>query len=87
MLPKGPFTWREEDTNTRKIPEGGSTFTLGLHAEILVRVVHKFRMFEKELQSSQVKRTPQNAVNEFITRKLSPLAVVDFTFISTFLHA
>ena len=39
------------------------------------------------LQSSQVKRTPQNAINEFIIRKLSPLAVVDVRFISTFLHA
>ena len=39
------------------------------------------------LQSSQVKRTPQNAISEFIIRKLSPLAVVDVRFISTFLHA
>ena len=39
------------------------------------------------LQSSQVKRTPQNSINEFIIRKLSPLAVVDFRFISAFLHA
>ena len=38
------------------------------------------------LQSSQVKRTPQNSINEFNIRKLSPLAVVDFRFISTFLH-
>ena len=29
------------------------------------------------LQSSQVKRTPQNSTNEFIIRKFSPLAVVD----------
>ena len=27
------------------------------------------------LQSSQVKRNPQNTINEFIIRKLSPLAV------------
>ena len=33
-------------------------------------------MFEKELQSRQVKRIPQNAINEFIIRKLSPLAAV-----------
>ena len=33
------------------------------------------------LQTSQVKRTPQNCINEFIIRKLSPLAVVDFRFI------
>ena len=38
------------------------------------------------LLSSQVKRTRQNAINKFIIRKLSPLAVVDFRFISTFLH-
>ena len=30
---------------------------------------------------------PQNSINEFIIQKLSPLAVVDFRFISTFLHA
>ena len=39
------------------------------------------------LQSSRVKRTPQNYINELIIRKLSPLAVVDFRFISSFLHA
>ena len=46
-----------------------------------------FFIFFRYLQSSQVKRTPQNSINEFIIRKLSPLAVVDFRFISTFLHA
>ena len=40
------------------------------------------------LQSSQVKRSPLNFfVNEFIIRKLSPLAVVDFRSISTVLPA
>ena len=39
------------------------------------------------LQSSQVKRTPKNSTNEFIIRKLSPLAAVDFRFMSTLLHA
>ena len=34
-----------------------------------------------DLQSSQVKRTPQDAINEFIIRKLNTLVVVDFTFI------
>ena len=38
------------------------------------------------LQSSQVKRTLQNAINEFTIQKLHPLAVVDFRFISEFLH-
>ena len=38
------------------------------------------------LQSSQVKRTPQDYINEFIIRKLNPLVVVDFIFISAFLH-
>ena len=33
---------------------------------------------EKNLQSGQVKRTPQNSINEFIIRKLSLFAVVDF---------
>ena len=39
------------------------------------------------LQSSQVKRSPKNSINEFIIRKLSPLAVADFRFISAWLHA
>ena len=38
------------------------------------------------LQSSQVKHTPQGYVNEFIVRKFNPLVVVDFSFISAFLH-
>ena len=46
-----------------------------------------FFIFFRYLQSSQVKRTPQNSINEFIIRKLSPLAVVDLRFISTFLDA
>ena len=40
-----------------------------------------------DLQSSQVKRTPQDAINEFIIRKLNTLVVVDFRFISAFSHA
>ena len=42
---------------------------------------------EKNLQSSQVNGPLQNAINKFIIRKLNPFAVVDFRFISTFLHA
>ena len=38
------------------------------------------------LQSNQVKRTPQEAINEFIIQKLNPLLVVDFRLISAFLH-
>ena len=38
------FTWREEDPRRR------NNFTLGLHAEILVRVVPKYRRFERELK-------------------------------------
>ena len=37
------------------------------------------------LPSSQVKRTPPRFHNEFIIRKLNPLVVVDFRFISAFL--
>ena len=36
------------------------------------------------LQSNQVKRTPQEAINEFIIQKLNPLLVVDFRLISAF---
>ena len=42
--------------------------------------------FIYDLQSSQVKRTQQDAINEFIIRKLNPLVVVDFRFISAFLR-
>ena len=38
------------------------------------------------LQSSQVKCTPQESINDFIIRKLNPLLVVDFRLISAFLH-
>ena len=38
------------------------------------------------LQSNQVKRTPQEPINEFIIQKLNPLLVVDFRLISIFLH-
>ena len=48
-----------ERSKYREDPRRRINFTLGLHGEILVRVVHKYRMFEKELQSSQVKRTPK----------------------------
>ena len=41
----------------------------------------------KQLQSNQVKRTPQDAINEFIIQKLNPLVVVNFRFISEFLHS
>ena len=34
----------------REDPRRRINFTLGLHAEILVRVVHKYRMFKKELK-------------------------------------
>ena len=38
------------------------------------------------LQSNQVKRTPQEYINEFIIQKLNPLLVVDFRLISAFLY-
>ena len=41
----------------------------------------------KQWQSNQVKRTPQDAINEFIIQKLNPLVVVNFRFISEFLHS
>ena len=39
------------------------------------------------LHLSQVKRTPEDSIYEFIIRKLNLLVVVDFRFISVFLHA
>ena len=38
------------------------------------------------LQSGQVKRTPQDCINEFIIQRLNPLVVVDFSFISALLN-
>ena len=38
------------------------------------------------LQSSQVEHTPQVSINEFIIQKLILVVVVDFRFISAFLH-
>ena len=39
------------------------------------------------LHSSQIKRTPQDSINEFIFSKLNPLLVVDFRLIFILLHA
>ena len=48
---------------------------------------HLVKGFNKSiLQSNQVKRTPQEYINEFIIQKLNPLLVVDFRSISAFLH-
>ena len=49
----------------------------------------KYRYYAKRLalQSNQVKRTPQEPINEFIIQKLNPLLVVDFRLISAFLYA
>ena len=38
------------------------------------------------LQLNQVKRIPQESINEFIIQKLNPLLVVDFRLIFAFLH-
>ena len=43
--------------------------------------------FTQVLQSTQIKRTPQDYINEFIIQKLNLLVVVDFRFMSAFLHA
>ena len=43
-------------------------------------------ILREKLQSNQVKRTPQESINEFIIQKLNPLLVVDFRLISAFLH-
>ena len=38
------------------------------------------------LRSSQVKHTPQDSINEMIVWKMNQLVIVDFSFISSFLH-
>ena len=49
-------------------------------------IFEKSETQETGLQSNQVKRTPQEAINEFIIQKLNPLLVVDFRLISAFLY-
>ena len=53
-------------------------------ADILIVKVLNF--CREALQSSQVKRTPQDPINEFIIWNLNLFVVVDFRFISAFLH-
>ena len=38
------------------------------------------------LRSSQVKHPPQDSINEMIVSKMNQLVIVDFSFISSFLH-
>ena len=49
-------------------------------------VYSKWKSLCNVLQSNQVKRTPQEYINEFIIQKLNPLLVVDFRLISAFLY-
>ena len=52
----------------------------------VLRLVWKTQLSILALQSNQVKRTPQECINEFIIQKLNPLLVVDFRLISAFLY-
>ena len=51
---------------------------LQIHERNMLNIENEWYIYD--LQSSQVKRTPQDAINEFIIRKLNPLVVVDFRF-------
>ena len=63
----------------------GQTYTYTIEDELNIDGgKHVLAMF---LQSNQVKRTPQELVNEFVIKKLNPLLVVDFRLISAFLYA
>ena len=55
------------------------------HNSETIAVCHVY-VTQSSLQSNQVKRIPQEPINEFIIRKLNPLLVVDFRLISAFLH-
>ena len=46
-------------------------------------------IFTVKDQSSQIRPTPQDSINEFIIRKLNPLLLVgdNFRFLSASLHA
>ena len=56
-----------------------------LSAELKAEADNTYRDLDY-LQSNQVKRTPQEPINEFTIQKLNPLLVVDFRLISAFLH-
>ena len=50
--------------------------------DILIMYVIIWIYIFSNLQSSQVKHSPQDSINEFITRKLNSFLVVDVRFIS-----
>ena len=49
--------------------------------DILIMYIIIWICIFSNLQSSQVKRSPQDAINEFITRKLNSFLVVDVRFL------
>ena len=66
--------------------------------DTLMRVVHQCAILtcvnyltdinvEKVITVNPSQACPQDYINEFIIRKLNPLIVVDFRFMSAFLHA
>ena len=61
----GPFTWSKED------PRRWNHFRLGLHAEISVRVVLKYRRFEKDFKMAGDKNR-----NAIWARLLSLMALI-----------
>ena len=65
-----------------------STFTLTCDLSYIASILFANVNFTHvpKLQSNQVKRTPQESINEFIIQKLNPLLVVDFRLISAFLY-
>ena len=74
---KGLFTWSEEDPSTRKILEGRSTLSWVYTQEILVCVVHKYKMFDRE--------GIQNGGRQKQTYNLGPSAL--FTGVNNYLSA
>ena len=79
------FDWTAAlQQKTYGYPQEKSTyFCLPRNGSLYVRLILMIVL----LHLSQVKRTPEDSIYEFIIRKLNPLVVVDFRFISVFLHA
>ena len=60
--------------------------TTGLFSDTAHTNTNEGKNQKWDLQSSHVKHTRQDPINEFIIRKLNPMVVVDLRFISAFLN-
>ena len=64
----------------------GSVYCLIFSQTDWQNINNNYWFFHSQAWSS-VPPPPQDSIDEFVIPKLNPLVVVDFRFISTFLHA